>query len=75
MDGLASWIVGEHFKRFPNIRDKYIDRWMKSGNIWLQRTCLLFQFGYKDNTDEMLMGSIILSLNSSKEFFINKAIG
>ena len=75
VDGLASWIVGEHFKRFPNIRDKYIDRWMKSGNIWLQRTCLLFQFGYKDNTDEMLMGSIILSLNSSKEFFINKAIG
>jgi len=75
VDGLASWMVGEHFKRFPNIRDKYIDRWMKSGNIWLQRTCLLFQLDYKEKTDEMLMGSIIVALNGSDEFFINKAIG
>lgn len=75
VDGLASWMVGEHFKRFPNLRDKYIDKWMKSNNMWLQRTCLLFQLSYKDKTDEMLMGSIIISLNGSKEFFINKAIG
>lgn len=75
VDGLASWMVGEHFIRFPDIRDKYIDRWMKSGNIWLQRTCLLFQLGYKEKTDEMLMDSIIMALNGSNEFFINKAIG
>lgn len=75
VDGLASWMVGEHFKRFPHLRDKYIDRWMKSGNMWLQRTCLLFQLSYKEKTDEMLMKNIILSLNGSKEFFINKAIG
>ena len=75
VDGLASWMVGEHFKRFPDIRDKYIDRWMRSGNIWLQRTCLLFQLSYKEKTDEMLMGSIITALNGSDEFFINKAIG
>ncbi|MCK5050253.1 MAG: DNA alkylation repair protein [Candidatus Cloacimonetes bacterium] len=75
VDGLASWMVGEHFIRFPHLRDKYIDRWMRSGNMWLQRTCLLFQLGYKDKTDEMLMGSIIMSLNGNKEFFINKAIG
>ena len=75
VDGLASWMVGEHFKRFPDIRDKYIDRWMRSGNMWLQRTCLLFQLSYKEKTDEMLMGSIITALNGSDEFFINKAIG
>ena len=75
VDGLASWMVGEHFKRFPHQRDQYIDKWMKSGNMWLQRTCLLFQLGYKDKTDEILMGSIIMSLNGSKEFFIDKAIG
>lgn len=75
VDGLASWMVGEHFKRFPHIRDKYINRWMKSGNMWLQRTCLLFQLSYKEKTDEMLMRSIITSLNGSNEFFINKAIG
>jgi len=75
VDGLASWMVGKHFTRFPEIRDTYIDRWMKSGNMWLQRTCLLFQLSYKEKTDEMLMGSIIMALNGSDEFFINKAIG
>ncbi|MDP8202521.1 MAG: DNA alkylation repair protein [Candidatus Tenebribacter burtonii] len=75
VDGLASWMVGEHFKRFPNIRDKYIDRWMRSGNMWLQRACLLFQLGYKEKTDEILMKNLIMSLNGSKNFFINKAIG
>ena len=75
VDGLASWMVGEHFIRFPDIRDRYINRWMKSENMWLQRTCLLFQLSYKEKTDEMLMGSIITALNGSDEFFINKAIG
>jgi len=75
VDGIASWLVGEHFKRFPQQRDEYIGRWMKSGNMWLQRTCILFQLSYKDKTDVMLMGGIIMSLNTSKEFFIQKAIG
>lgn len=75
VDGIASWLVGEYFKRFPETRDKYIGKWMTSGNMWLQRTCLLFQLHYKEETDEMLMGSIIMSLNTSKEFFIQKAIG
>jgi len=75
VDGLASWMVGEHFKRFPEMRDEYINRWMKNGNMWLQRTCLLFQLSYKEDTDVMLMENLILSLNGSKEFFINKAIG
>jgi len=75
VDGIASWLVGEHFKRFPEMRDEYIDKWMESENIWLQRVCLLFQLHYKEKTDEMLMGSVIMSLNGSKEFFINKAIG
>ena len=48
---------------------------MTSGNMWLQRTCLLFQLHYKEETDKMLMDSIIMSLNTSKEFFIQKAIG
>lgn len=75
VDGIASWLVGEHFKKFPDLRDKYIDKWMKSGNMWLQRTCLIFQLNYKEKTDEMLMGSIIMALIGNKEFFINKAIG
>ena len=75
VDGIASWLVGEHLKQFPQQQDTYVDRWMVSGNMWLQRTCLLFQLHYKEETDVMLMGSIIMSLNTNKEFFIRKAIG
>ena len=75
VDGLASWLVGEHFKRFPKMRNEYIDRWIRSGNMWLQRTCLLFQLSYKEDTDVLLMENLIICLNGSKEFFINKAIG
>ena len=48
---------------------------MSSGNIWLQRTCLLFQLSYRSETDVDLLVKLIGELNGSKEFFINKAIG
>jgi 3-methyladenine DNA glycosylase AlkD len=47
---------------------------MKSPNFWHQRLCILFQLDYKKNTDVTLLSTIILSLNTSKEFFIQKAI-
>jgi 3-methyladenine DNA glycosylase AlkD len=43
--------------------------------MWLQRTCLIFQLGYKNKTDFDLMKACILKLSGSKEFFIQKAIG
>jgi 3-methyladenine DNA glycosylase AlkD len=48
---------------------------MKSGNIWLQRTCLIFQLKYKDDVSTELLSSFIKDLSNSKEFFIAKAIG
>ncbi|MCF7913321.1 MAG: DNA alkylation repair protein [Candidatus Cloacimonetes bacterium] len=75
VDLIAGKLVSIHFQRFPELRDKYIAKWMPSGNMWLQRTCLLFQLHYKDHTDVMLLGSIIMSLAKSDEFFIQKAIG
>jgi 3-methyladenine DNA glycosylase AlkD len=48
---------------------------MNSGNMWLQRTALLFQLKYKKATDVNLLSDYILRLQGSKEFFINKAIG
>jgi len=75
VDLIAGKLVSVHFQRFPELREKYIGKWMTSGNMWLQRTCLLFQLHYKEETDKMLMDSIIMSLNTSKEFFIQKAIG
>ncbi|WP_198931745.1 DNA alkylation repair protein [Labilibacter marinus] len=75
VDGVAPKLVAEYFKKFPEQRDMYIDKWISSGNIWLQRTCLIFQLFYKDELDTKLLAYVIEQLLGTKEFFINKAIG
>jgi 3-methyladenine DNA glycosylase AlkD len=75
VDSIAGSIVGVHFRRFPTVREKYVAKWRKSDNFWLRRTCILFQLGYKKETDFPLMSDLIRENLGSKEFFINKAIG
>ena len=75
VDGIASWCVGEYFKRFPKLTKPYTEKWMKSNNMWLQRTVILFQLGYKNKTDVKLLFKNIKKCMDSKEFFIQKAIG
>ena len=43
--------------------------------MWLNRSALLFQLGYKEHTDETLFYSLCLEHRHSDEFFIQKAIG
>ena len=75
VDALASHTVGTHFSRFPKIRERYLNKWHKSKNLWLRRTVILFQLGYKKETDFELLSEIIRENLGSDEFFINKAIG
>jgi len=75
VDRIAGGVVGTHFKRHPAVKKKYLARWRKSDNFWLRRTTILFQLGYKKETDFDLMCDIIRENLDSKEFFINKAIG
>lgn len=75
VDYIASNLVGTHFLKYPELIKPVTERWMKSGNMWLQRTALLFQLKYKKKTDIVLMADYIDRLQGSKEFFINKAIG
>ena len=75
VDTLAGHAVGSHFKRFPKVKEKYLKKWRKSNDFWLRRTTLLFQLGYKKETDFDLLCEIIKENLGSDEFFINKAIG
>lgn len=75
VDGLAANQVGNHFQRYPDLIEDLTNKWMASKNIWLQRTCLIFQLRYKHDTDFELMKSFIIPLVDSNEFFIKKAIG
>jgi len=75
VDIIATGTLGVHFKRHPKVRDKYLAKWRKSDNFWLRRATILFQLGYKKDTDFELLCDIIRENLSSQEFFINKAIG
>lgn len=75
VDIIASHLVGELFKKQPELVEAVNARWMQSNNLWLQRTCLLFQLGYKEKTNLDLLERNILMINGEKDFFIRKAIG
>lgn len=75
VDFIAYKLMGAYFKSFPKDRKHYVEKWLKSNNIWLQRSALLFQLKYKTELDTELLKYSIESLLGSKEFFINKAIG
>ena len=75
VDFIATKLMGNYFKSFPEQKEIYVEKWLKSSNIWLQRSALLFQLKYKQDIDTQLLSHCINSLLGSKEFFINKAIG
>jgi 3-methyladenine DNA glycosylase AlkD len=75
VDSLAGGIIGAYFRKFPDVQEKVLAKWRKSDNFWLRRTCILFQLGYKKETDFPLLCDIIRENLGSQEFFINKAIG
>lgn len=75
VDGLSVWICGEYFQKYPGKIPFVTDKWMSSGNMWLQRSVLLFQLKYKEKTDTGSLAKWIQQLTQHKDFFIKKAIG
>tara|TARA_B100000963_G_C22472178_1_gene600669 strand:- start:231 stop:908 length:678 start_codon:yes stop_codon:yes gene_type:complete len=75
IDFISPKILGKYFEIYPKKIEKTIQKWLNSNNIWLQRSCLLFQLKYKNKLNKLLLEKIINSLRNSNEFFINKAIG
>lgn len=68
-------LVGMHFLRYPELTRPVTERWMASGNMWLQRVCMIFQLAYKDKTDSALLFDYVQRLSGSKEFFLQKGAG
>lgn len=75
VDFIAANLVGNYFKQHSDQLATTNESWLNSGNIWLQRTTLIFQLKYKDQVDSDLLAQNIQVLNGTKDFFINKAIG
>ncbi|PZX92081.1 DNA alkylation repair protein [Flavobacterium aquariorum] len=75
VDVIAKFILGGYLLHFPLETDAVISRFSNSENMWLNRSAILFQLGYKEKTDFDLLKSICEKHKTSTEFFIQKAIG
>ena len=75
VDTIAKYILGEYLLEFPSEIATVIERFSNSDNMWLNRSALLFQLGYKQKTNFDLLQSECEKHKNSNEFFIQKAIG
>jgi 3-methyladenine DNA glycosylase AlkD len=75
VDTIAKNILGEYLLEYPLETKKVIERFSNSENMWLNRSAILFQLGYKGKTNFDLLKSECEKHKNSNEFFIQKAIG
>ena len=75
VDIISKCILGNYLLEHPNKITKTISEFSESDNLWLNRSAILFQLGYKEKTDFDLLKKICIDHKNSSEFFIQKAIG
>jgi 3-methyladenine DNA glycosylase AlkD len=75
VDTLAKYAVGGYLTKFPEKKYAIIDQFSNSDTMWLNRSAIIFQLGYKGKTDFDLLISECEKHKHSNEFFIQKAIG
>jgi 3-methyladenine DNA glycosylase AlkD len=74
VDWLAK-LVGIHFKNYPQQQHEFCYKWIEGPDMWLQRTAIIHQLFYREETDEKLLFDLIKRKSGDKEFFIRKACG
>ena len=75
VDMIAKHHLGGYLKKYPEEITSVISSYSDSGKLWLQRSAILFQLEYKDDTDQALLFQLCTKHKDTKEFFMNKAIG
>lgn len=75
VDLIASHLLGEICKLYPEIVDEYIIDWSKDENLWIRRSTILYQLKYKENVDTNILECVIRNNKEDNDFFIRKAIG
>lgn len=75
VDSIAPAFVGHVVKLDRGIGEKVMIDWSRSDNMWTNRSAILHQLKFKEQTDPNFLYKIILQHTESREFFIQKAIG
>lgn len=75
VDSIAPAFVGHVVKTDRLYGEKIMREWSLSDNMWTNRSAILHQLKFKQETDTDLLFQIIQQHSSSNEFFIQKSIG
>ena len=74
VDALASKVYGPLVGGHPQARAQ-MDLYATHANFWLRRVALLYQLGYREQTDQTRLWRYCLESAQEPEFFLRKAIG
>lgn len=74
VDALAAWVVGPMVANHPELVAT-MDRWIDDPDMWLARTAILHQLGYKERADADRLFGYADKRVGDTEFFIRKALG
>ncbi len=74
VDSLAAHTVGPLIAAHPDLA-AVMDDWIGDDDIWLARTAIIHQLGYKERTDADRLFRYADRRAGDTEFFIRKAIG
>lgn len=75
VDALAANVAGVILKRHQRVIPRWNGRWVKSDDLWLNRTSILYQLKWKADTDRDMLFANIDKHAKHPDFFIRKAIG
>ncbi len=74
VDTLASHTVGPLVRKHSELLAT-MDVWIGEDNMWLARTAILYQLGYRSGTDAARLFRYCAAQAGHPDFFIRKAIG
>lgn len=74
VDALAKR-VGSLLARDPARMAPVLRRWARDRNLWIRRSAIIAQIGFRQHTDAALLHDVIQPSLESREFFLRKAIG
>lgn len=75
VDFISKQILGNYLLQFPDQLATVIHKFTNSDHLWLNRSTIIFQLGYKQQTNEAVLYQQCRHFKVSDEFFIKKAIG
>ncbi len=74
VDALATHAVAPILRRFPDERS-LMDEWIDADDLWLTRTAIIHQNGWRSDTDADRLFRYCLARSDHRDFFVRKAIG